>query len=82
MINWKDPNKEMPPSGSHVWVLIKHWKQDNLLSCEIFGAEVWETSKKEQYFANNDDIGGGSMTWSLGQITAWADKESINLPDL
>jgi len=81
MINWKDPKKEMPPSGSHIWVLLRHLSKENLLSCEIFGVEVHETVQKKQYLINNDDISGGVMKWELESIDAWAADDQINIPE-
>lgn len=81
MINWKNPLKEMPISGTHVWIMLRQDRRDDLLSCELLGVEVFESVNKEQYFVNNDDIGGGVMKWRLDQVAAWADKDAINLPE-
>jgi hypothetical protein len=81
MINWKDPKEEMPPSGSHIWVMIRHPRKESLLSCQIIGVEVHETVQKVQYLVNNDDIGYGLLKWDLNLIHAWTEAEEIDIPE-
>jgi hypothetical protein len=81
MINWKDPQKEMPPSGSHIWILLRFPRKETLLSCEIIGVEVCETAQKKKYLVNNDDVNRGTIRWELGDISAWTEDKEINLPE-
>lgn len=81
MINWKDPQKEMPPSGSHIWVCLHFPNETQLLSTHIFGVEVHEKVNKEQYFVNHDWLSKGKVKLSITDIVAWVEKESINLPE-
>ena len=81
MIDWKDPKKEAPLAGAHIWVLLRFPKTQDLLSCEIIGVQVHEKVNKEIYFVNDDGVSRGLIKWTPDQIDAWASKESINLPE-
>jgi len=82
MINWKDPKKEMPTSGTHVWICLQYSNSTEPLHNYIFGVEVHEKVNKEQYFVNHDWLSKGKIKLSVTDIAAWAEKESINLPEI
>lgn len=93
MIEWKNPNKELPPDKAFVACLKYHWKNCWPLSVEIIFGEVEsylnEDGVRIVRVNTNDFTGGGSYCWyfhpgeTFGSdiIDAWAYSKDFKRPD-
>lgn len=86
-MKWIDPEKQLPENGQIIWILLKHWKEEGSLSCEIYSGEVWEAAPGILLVDNNDYIGQGSQRWHFNKeeygcdaIYAWAPRDEIPVP--
>lgn len=77
MINWKNPNVELPENGEYVAVLFYHWKECWPLSVEIrFGeARNWiDDEGNKTIVIENDDFSGHLERWEFGGNTCETPK--------
>lgn len=92
MINWRDPEKELPKEGSQVWAMYSHWKSNGIMGFQIMGGEVEaDNTGKVSRVCSNDYTGHGS--WSVyfydedsefdhdDYCLAWVYAEEMPLPE-
>lgn len=88
-LTWNDPREILPNQKQLVAVVIKHWKQENVRSCEIIIGEVeYNNDLSHVQVQTNDDTGKGSYAVNLkgGDSSyddiglAWIDVKHLNLP--
>jgi len=90
-LNWKDPKKELPREGEIVWVLYKHWKNNNPMSYELMSGEVEYNNKNQDPRVCSCDY-TGKGNWSVYLLNtydhsgeeyaeAWIYPKDFQLPD-
>lgn len=77
MINWRNPNKELPKEGEIVWVIYGHWKQHNPLSYELMSGEVSYTRYNDNPMVQSGDF-TGKGSWGIHLLEEWEAKESCD----
>lgn len=90
MINWKDPNIELPENSRNVWVIYQHNKEHRYLSSEIMCGEAKYSNDRTSCIVDSMDF-TGKGSWCIyltespspydEQGIAWCYTNELLMPD-